>query len=267
LEVNNEPLISIIIPLYNADKYIAETVQSVISQIYTNWELIVVDDCSVDNSIKIVEKFERQDARIKIIKSEVNFGGPARPRNIGMENAKGEYIAFLDADDLWMKDKLKYQINLMIKKQYNFTSTNTISINEISENIKSSIFLKLLNKMKRKSNICDLIKYSFIATSSVIVRKDKVRLFSENKEMISVEDFVCWLELMQNNVKFNYIDRPLIKYRVLINSISDRQVPDKQYVKANICVLKHILKYNSYILVRCFYLKLIRDFVNKLIRK
>ena len=260
-------LVSVITPMHNAEKYILETIQSVQSQTYENWEMIIVDNCSTDRSRDIVNDFEKKDARIKLIELEFNFGGPARPRNIGIDNAKGEYIAFLDADDLWMKDKLKYQINLMIKKQYNFTSTNTISINEISENIKSSIFLKLLNKMKRKSNICDLIKYSFIATSSVIVRKDKVRLFSENKEMISVEDFVCWLELMQNNVKFNYIDRPLIKYRVLINSISDRQVPDKQYVKANICVLKHILKYNSYILVRCFYLKLIRDFVNKLIRK
>mgnify|MGYP004003572545 FL=1 len=260
-------LVSVITPMYNAEKYILETIQSVQSQTYENWEMIIVDNCSTDRSRDIINDFEKKDARIKLIELEFNFGGPARPRNIGIDNAKGEYIAFLDADDLWMKDKLKYQINLMIKKQYNFTSTNTISINEISENIKSSIFLKLLNKMKRKSNICDLIKYSFIATSSVIVRKDKVRLFSENKEMISVEDFVCWLELMQNNVKFNYIDRPLIKYRVLINSISDRQVPDKQYVKANICVLKHILKYNSYILVRCFYLKLIRDFVNKLIRK
>ena len=90
---NNEPLISIIIPVFNAQKYIEETILSVIGQTYSNWELIVVDDCSTDHSVNIIQDIILLDIRIRLIKSEVGSGGPARPRNIGIESSTGKYIA------------------------------------------------------------------------------------------------------------------------------------------------------------------------------
>lgn len=103
--MKNKPLISIITPIFNGEKYILETIQSVLDQTYTNWEMMIVDNKSTDNSIEVIKTV--CDDRIKIIHLEYNSGGPARPRNVGLDNAKGEYIAFLDADDVWLPASLK----------------------------------------------------------------------------------------------------------------------------------------------------------------
>lgn len=110
-----EPLVSIITPVYNAQDYLEETILSVLNQTYYNWELLLIDDCSIDNSYKIIEKYLKKDRRIKYLKNDKN-SGPAITRNKGIEEAKGEYIAFLDSDDLWYENKLEKQINFMKEK-------------------------------------------------------------------------------------------------------------------------------------------------------
>ncbi|MBD3842858.1 MAG: glycosyltransferase family 2 protein [Campylobacterales bacterium] len=105
LTQNNQPLVTVVIPLYNAEQYIAETIESVVSQTYKNWEMLIVDDCSTDNSRDVARRYENKDNRIKLIESVSNFGGPARPRNIGIDNAKGEYIGFVDPDD-WVDEEM-----------------------------------------------------------------------------------------------------------------------------------------------------------------
>ena len=107
-----ETLVSIITPVYNAEKYLEETILSVINQSYKNWELLLIDDCSTDKSYEIIQEYLKIDKRIKYLKNERN-SGPAITRNRGLENSKGEYIAFLDSDDFWKEDKLKNQINFM----------------------------------------------------------------------------------------------------------------------------------------------------------
>ena len=103
--MKNEPLISIVTPMYNAEKLIGETIESVLNQTYQNWEWIVVDNCSTDKSRDLITAIN--DSRIKVISLEKNSGGPAHPRNVGIENAKGEYVALLDADDIWHNEKLE----------------------------------------------------------------------------------------------------------------------------------------------------------------
>lgn len=95
-----EPLVSIITPLYNSEKYIAETIESVLAQTYSNWEMIIVDDCSKDNSTKIVEEYQKKDRRIKLYRNEINKG-VSYTRNRAIDLSQGKYIAFLDSDDLW----------------------------------------------------------------------------------------------------------------------------------------------------------------------
>ena len=112
---NNEPLISIILPLFNAQKYIKDCIKSVINQTYSNWELIIVDDASTDDSINIVSRLMLRDSRIKLIECKENFGGPAKPRNIGIKKSKGLYVAFLDNDDIWLPEKLKKQMEIFFK--------------------------------------------------------------------------------------------------------------------------------------------------------
>ncbi len=120
-------LVSIIMPSYNTAEYIAESIQSVLSQSYTGWELIVVDDCSTDNTDEVIEPY-LTDGRIKYYKNEKNSGA-AVSRNHALREAKGKWIAFLDSDDLWMPDKLEKQIRYMEMNDYHFSYTNYSEIN------------------------------------------------------------------------------------------------------------------------------------------
>ena len=107
-----QPLVSIITPMYNSEKFILKTIKSVINQTYSNWELLLIDDRSTDNSIKILEDFKSKYANIKLLQNDTNLGA-AKSRNKGILEAKGDYIAFLDADDLWKPNKLDLQIQFM----------------------------------------------------------------------------------------------------------------------------------------------------------
>ena len=106
-------LVSIITPCYNAEKYLSQTVESVLSQTWQDWELLIIDDCSSDNSMNIIRDYSRRDARVRYFKTEEPSGSPTLPRNIGIENARGRYIAFLDSDDLWLPTKLEEQVNYL----------------------------------------------------------------------------------------------------------------------------------------------------------
>ena len=112
--MNDNPLInvciSVITPCYNSGAYIADAIESVIAQSFVNWEMIIVDDCSSDNSAFIINQYSSKDARIKYFKTDFPSGSPTLPRNIGIKYAKGKYIAFLDSDDIWLPEKLKEQI-------------------------------------------------------------------------------------------------------------------------------------------------------------
>lgn len=106
-------LVSIVTPCYNAERYIADTIASVQAQTYTKWEMMVVDDCSTDNSAEVIKRLAREDSRIKYFKTDKPSGSPTKPRNIALDKARGEYIAFLDADDLWLPQKLEEQLAFM----------------------------------------------------------------------------------------------------------------------------------------------------------
>ena len=110
-----EGLVSIITTLYDSGDFIGRTIESVLAQTYTNWEMVITDDCSKDNGPAIVESYAAKDPRIRLIRLDEN-GGPGLSRNISIQNAKGRYIAFLDSDDTWRPDKLERQLELMEKK-------------------------------------------------------------------------------------------------------------------------------------------------------
>ncbi|MDG4953473.1 glycosyltransferase family 2 protein [Actinobacillus equuli] len=116
------PLISIIMPVYNAEEYIEEAIKSVLDQTYSNWELILVDDCSTDNSCNVIQKY-LLDARIKFFRNKIN-SGPALTRNLALDNANGEYITFLDSDDFWEKTKLEKQVFFMENQNISFSYGN-----------------------------------------------------------------------------------------------------------------------------------------------
>jgi glycosyltransferase involved in cell wall biosynthesis len=131
--MKNNDLVSIVMPNYNCAKFIKETIQSVIEQTYSNWEILFVDDCSTDKSIAIAESFD--DERIKIFKNEKNSGA-AVSRNKALREARGKWIAFLDSDDIWEKDKLEKQISFMRENNYSFSYAKYKEISETGEELK-----------------------------------------------------------------------------------------------------------------------------------
>ena len=105
-------LVSIIMPMHNSARYVGEAITSVISQTYPHWELLVIEDASNDNSCDIVREYQHQDSRIQLLFNDQHTGRPSSPRNLGVSQAKGRYIAFLDSDDVWFPEKLQQQIPL-----------------------------------------------------------------------------------------------------------------------------------------------------------
>lgn len=268
-----QPLVTIITPIFNAQNFIAETIESVIDQTYQNWEMIIVDDCSTDNSRDIVKKYEVKDSRIKLIELEVNFGGPARPRNVGLDISKGDYLAFLDADDVWLENKLQVQISEMLVNNLDFTSTESKfiddnSIDTIINKYKIVIFFK---KIKRKATLSDVIKGNFIRASSAIVSKNFISKFDENKDFIGVEDIYLWMKILnKKNIRYKYITEKLIKYRISSTSLSERGANQKQALKANLCILKFILDNQKFDYIKYFYIRIIKlafiYFIKKIIK-
>ena len=122
-------LISIITPTYNCERFIGETIESVLKQSYKNWEMIIVDDCSTDNTYDVVKKYADNDSRIKYYLLEENSGASVA-RTKAMQLATGDYIAFLDSDDLWISNKLECQLKFMKENNYNFTCTEYEQIDE-----------------------------------------------------------------------------------------------------------------------------------------
>lgn len=110
------PQVSIIMPCHNGEEYLPDSITSVLSQTYTDWELLVVDDSSTDNSVIIIEDFCKKDSRIKLLHTEKSSGMPATPRNVGINAAAGRFIAFLDCDDMWLPTKLEHQLPLFETK-------------------------------------------------------------------------------------------------------------------------------------------------------
>ncbi|MDN5097931.1 glycosyltransferase family 2 protein [Aliarcobacter butzleri] len=244
----NKPIVSIVIPMYNAEVFISETINSVLKQSFAEFELIIIDNSSTDNSKGIVKDFIILDNRIKLIELEYNSGGPARPRNIGIENAKGEYIAFLDADDVWDINKLAKQIKFLRENNIEFTSTDCMLIDDKNKEIKLKFLSKIYNKFIKKKTICDVIKNNFILTSSVLVKKTLLKKFEEDKRYIAVEDFDMWLYILANNENiYKYQNEKLILYRVLENSVSNRKNILNQELKANLVLANFILKHEKYL--------------------
>jgi len=216
-------LVSVIVPLFNAEKYIAETIQSVIDQTYNTWELIIIDDCSTDRSREVVQSFVKIDDRIRLIESESNFGGPAGPRNIGVGCSEGEYIAFLDADDVWLNDKLTKEIEYIISSGADIVHTLANTIDENSLITGEFQNQRVYNKLKYILSAKSIIYYTnYININSVLMRNDKNISFNIDKNLIAMEDWKLWMESLYNGKRVVLLEEKLLNYRVHSSSISNR---------------------------------------------
>ena len=208
-------LVSVISPCFNSELFLERSIDSVLNQSYSNLELIIIDDCSNDNSRNIIEKKSKQDHRIiKIFNSE-NLG-PAVSRNKGIKKANGRFIAFLDSDDLWYKEKLKIQLNFMIKKRDAFSYGPYVKINEIGEKInevhpeKSMTYAKLLegNKIGCLTAIYD----------TKILGKIFMPLVRKR------QDWALWLSIHKKIKYSNSVGELLGEYTVRDQSLSSNKI-------------------------------------------
>ena len=187
-DANNE-LVSIVIPVYNAEKYLAKTLDSAINQTYKNIEIIAVNDCSKDASLQILNEYAQKDNRIKVYSNPENLR-VAKTRNFAISKASGKYIAFLDADDIWHADKLQQQISIMQDQNLPLTYTAIQFINDDGE------YTGQVFNVPEKVDFKKLLKQNVITLSSAVILRELLPdpVF-HNDELH--EDFILWLELLK----------------------------------------------------------------------
>lgn len=211
-----EAIVSIIMPAYNCEKYVVEAINSVLAQTYKNWELLVLDDGSKDNTLQVIKEFSKKDSRIKALPNGKNMGVSAT-RNRGIELATGEWIAFLDSDDMWESKKLEKQLEVAKEKEAEFLFTGSSYINEQGEPFKG-IF-----EVPAKVNYKKLRNQNVISCSSVLVkRKYFANIKMEKDEMH--EDYAVWLRILKLGVTAYGVNEPLLVYRISRNSKSGNKM-------------------------------------------
>ena len=211
-------LVSIITPVYNCENYIRETVDSVRNQTYKNWEMLLVDDCTPDRSAEIAKAYAEIDDRIKYIKLKENSGA-AVARNTGLANAKGRYIAYLDADDIWHPDKLEKQIEFMNKNGYGFTCCDYEVITDDGQSLNKFV------SMPETISYDGLLRNTIIQTVGVIVDTKIVdKKYLEMPLVRRGQDMGTWLQILKNGYEFHGQNEVLAKYRRVKNSLSSNKL-------------------------------------------
>jgi teichuronic acid biosynthesis glycosyltransferase TuaG len=256
--------------MFNAANTIGGTIGSVQAQTYQNWEMLVIDDCSTDDSRQVVREFIRNDRRIRLIESDCNFGGPARPRNIGMMNSSGKYLAFLDSDDLWLKDKLEKQVDFLEQNREYFLVYSKCFIK------KNGRVIGQAPRRMYSGNVFNqlYLEFNFIDCCTVMMANRKTAplyTFSEEKRLLFTEDYVMWLNIAQDN-KIGSINEPLAVYVLHENNCSPNKLGAFRLVKSvmddfapRVPTAVRIIKYFLYYYKLCEFrlMQLLKKTLNK----
>lgn len=213
-----EYMVSIITPTYNSSKYIAMTIDSVISQSYSNWELIIVDDCSTDDTVEIINRYMNADKRIRLYVLDKNSGAGVA-RNKALELSNGRFIAYLDADDLWLSKKLEYQVDFMLKNRYGFScvSYEVIDDNGVSKNK----FIYQLPSVDYKGFLTN----NYLQTVGIMVDTYMI-----NKNILIMpnirrrQDAATWLQVLKTGQRCYGLINVLAQYRRTNNSLSSNKL-------------------------------------------
>ncbi|WP_159947756.1 glycosyltransferase family 2 protein [Polaribacter septentrionalilitoris] len=224
-------LVSIITANYNSEQFISNTIESILRQSYQNWELIIVDDCSNDKSIDIITLYAKKDSRIRLFVLDVNSGA-AIVRNKGIEMSKGNFIAFLDSDDLWLPKKLELQMNFMIENKFLLTHTSYEIIDE------KGIPINKIIKCKEKLDYNRMLYSNEIGCLTAMYNSDVLgKIFMPN--IRKRQDYALWLKILKSE-KYAYgLDIVLAQYRDRSKSISNNKI---EMLKWNWNLFKEIEK-------------------------
>jgi len=214
--MNSKELVSIITPAYNCEKFISETIDSVLAQTYTNWEMIIVNDMSTDNTENIIKEYAEKDNRIRIINLTENSGA-AVARNTAIENSLGRFIAFLDSDDRWKNDKLQKQLKFITQNNYGFTFTGYEYIKD-ENNDKEKVF-----KVPHSLNYSQGLKNTVIGCLTVVIDKNIVGDF-RMPLIRRGQDNLTWLMLLKKGHIAYGLNINLAEYRRVAGSLSNDKI-------------------------------------------
>jgi len=233
-------LVNVVMPANNAATFIGAAIESVLQQSHTKLKLFVVDDGSTDNTVDVVTNFVIADNRVKLIQLDVQSGGPATPRNKALQiirseipshtddNAEGDFIAFIDADDVWHLDKLSCQIQTMNTQDLDFTSTEHVKFSNATNSVlPTPIDLNTFTPASASISHEQMLRKNKIVCSGVMLRANLAQWlhFSEQTEFIGVEDYLAWLHVLQNTpARAAIIQAPLVFYRLRRDSLSNSKI-------------------------------------------
>lgn len=240
-----DELVSIIMPSWNTAQFIGESIKSVLAQTYTNWELIIVDDCSTDNTDEILQPF-LSDKRIKYFKNEKNSGA-AVSRNKALREAKGKWIAFLDSDDLWLPEKLERQISFMKKNDYKFTYTDyRIQLN--------GEWLPYINTGPNKVTKHKLKNYCYFSTITVMYDCEYIGLV-QIEPIKKNNDYAMWLKIIEKTNCYRLPDclSFYIKHEGSISSGSKIKLIKHHYIMWRVAEHKNVLSATALTLRNMFW--------------
>lgn len=239
--MQNSELISILTASYNYENYIKETIESVLSQTYTNWEMIIVDDGSKDNSVEVIKSYCAEDSRIKLFQHEGGINkGLAETVKFGISKAQGEWIAFLESDDKFMPECLEEKVKIIKENpdvKFIFSDLETFG----SENTnfdKSSAYLLIKKKLASKKPLMDLslelLKQNLICTFSIVmVKKNLIEECNFNTPVNALLDLWLWTQVAQKT-KFYYLNKPLTMWRIHNQSFINNYKGDMELFHAGI---------------------------------
>ena len=195
------PFISIILPTFNSKSYVSDTIQSVLNQTYKNYELLIIDDYSVDQTKDFIKQ-KYKNSKVRLIDKNLPKG-VSFSRQLGFTESKGEFICFLDSDDLWMPNKLEEQLNFMIKNQFVFSSTSIIRKNINKEKYFTPPFKNTFNSVQKTNPL---------HTSSIMIKKEIL----DKKDFIHMgyDDFILWINILKKGYECYNLNKPLCIYKV-----------------------------------------------------
>lgn len=211
----NNKLVSIIVPVYNAEAYLSFTIDSILAQTYKEYEIIIVDDKSNDSSRDIIRDYQEKYPCVRPIFLEKN-AGVSNARNTGISQASGRYIAFLDSDDMWAEDKLEKQLTFMEDNDYHFTYTAYSFVDDDGNDISSVVM------PKKEVDYKELLKHNVIPCLTVIIDRNFIDEIC--MPYIRHEDYACWLSILKKGHKAYGLEEPLAYYRARPNSLSGNKL-------------------------------------------
>lgn len=212
-------LISIIVPVYNVENFIEETMDSVLAQTHTDWELLLVEDCSNDNTVTLIRQYMERtgDSRIRLLRQPANMGA-ARARNRGMQEAEGRYVSYLDADDLWVPQKLERELAFMKEKDAAFAFTGYEFADERGRGTGKVVHVpEMLTYKQALSN-------TTIFTTTVMFDTKKIPKEQLEMPVMKSEDTALWFKVLRSGIVAYGLDENLVKYRRAGRTLSSNKL-------------------------------------------